>query len=271
MSLPATDSGDSRPGLAYDGAVTRRETNLTDGPLAVAALRAVAGQPGGAWWAWAVLLAAGTALDLGARAAGVDVDGTRVDAGFWAWQGIEALLTAAASGWALAFLLTGAAPRARGLAAFVLLLAAVELYWDGAAQVFPVGDEAGALEVTLRFVALVAVMGGGVFVFSRLMLWPIGLLIGGDGPSPAGSWARMESQTWPYFGAAILLTFPIFLESFLLFSAPVGDLGAEGTTPTLIKSRVEATVETALTTALSAAMWRRRQGATSERLSDVFA
>lgn len=244
---------------------------MTEGPLALAALRAVVAQPAGAWAAWAALMAAGAGLDLGARAAGVDLEGTQAAAGFWAYQGLEALLTAAASGWALAVLLTGQAPRARALATFVVLLAAVELYWDGAAQVVPAAETAESGPVAMRYLALMAVMGLGVFVFTRLMLWPIGRLTGAEGPSPAGSWARMEGQVWPYFGTAILLTFPVFLESYLLLTAPVGDLGVEGTTPTLLKARLEATVETALMTALGAAMWRRRQGVTSERLSDVFA
>lgn len=237
----------------------------------MAALRTVAAQPRFAWAAWATLLAAGTALDLGARAAGVDTEGARADAGFWAYQGLEALLTAAASGWALAFLLTGAAPRARNFAVFVALLALVELYWDAAAQVVPSAESAEEGPLAARYLALVTVMGLGVFVFARLMLWPIGRLTGAGGPSPAGSWARMEGQVWPYFSTAVLLTFPIFLESFLLFSAPVGDLGVEGATPTLVKARMEATIETVLMTALGAAIWRRRQGVTSERLSDVFA
>lgn len=244
---------------------------MKDGPLAVAALRAVLGQPAGAWAAWAALMAAGAALDLAARAAGVDIEGTRADAGFWAYQGLDALLTATASGWALALLLNGQAPRVRALAAFVVLLAAVELYWDGAAQVVPAAESGDGAPVAARYLALMAVMGLGVFVFARLMLWPIGRLTGSGGPSPAGSWARMEGQVWPYFSTAVLLTFPIFLENYLLFTTPAGDLGVEGTTPTLIKARLEATLETALMTGLGAAVWRRRQGVTSERLSDVFA
>jgi len=39
----------------------------------------------------------------------------------------------------------------------------------------------------------------------------------------------------------------------------------------LVLDRLESVIETGLLTALGAVMWRRRQGVTSERLSDVFA
>ena len=219
---------------------------LTKGSLVAAALRVLSRQPRQAWAAWGVLLAAGLALDFSARAVGVDVGGMRVDAGLWAYSALEDLLTAAASGWALCWLLTGAAPKEKGYGVFVLLLALTELYWDATAHLFP-DDSASAVEVIGGSLAVAAMVAGGVFVFTRLLLWPIGHLTGGS-INPAGSWARMEGQVLRYFGAVVLLTFPV-----------------------IALNRGIATLETALATLLSAVMWRRRQGASSERLADVFA
>ncbi|PZQ65772.1 MAG: hypothetical protein DI570_00540 [Phenylobacterium zucineum] len=239
------------------------------GPLAVAALRTLGRQPSAAWAAWGLLLAAGLALDFSARAAGVDVGGERRDAGLWAYSALEDVLTAAISGWALCWLLTGAAPKGRGYGVFVLLMALTELYWDAAAHVFP-GDEADAVEFLAGALGAVLMIGGGVFVLTRLMLWPIGALTGAP-VTPGGSWGRMEGQVLKYFAAVVLLTFPVVAVSGTLFAQPIGRLGVGGAAETIAFDRVLATLETALATGVSAAMWRRRQGATSERLGDVFA
>lgn len=244
---------------------------MTEGPLPVAALRTVVRQPGGAWAAWALMAAAGLALDLAARAAGVDLEGARPKARYWTFQGIEGLLTSAASGWALALILTGAPPRAGRYVVFVLLLAAMELYWDGATVVSRLGSGPDQTTSNLQFLALGLFMALGVFVFGRLMLWPIGRLTGSGGPSPAGSWARMEGQVWAYFGTGVLLTFPVMLADDLVSALGFGGAGGEPSTAMLVLDRLESVIETGLLTALGAVMWRRRQGVTSERLSDVFA
>lgn len=246
-------------------------TDLTPagGPLALAALRALGRQPKAAWAAWGVLLAAGLALDFSARAAGVALDGQRQDAGFWAYAALEDALTAAVSGWALCWLLTGASPKGRGYAVFILLLALTELFWDTAAHTVP-GEEAGAAEFLAGALGSVLMIGGGVFVASRLMLWPIGALVRTP-VSPGASWGRMEGQVFKYFAAVVLLTVPLVAAGGLLFLQPIGALGVDGSAETIAFNRILATLETALATAVSAALWRRRQGVTSERLRDVFA
>jgi hypothetical protein len=270
----ATGSADSTGRLAYLDIVSAHGTRYADmtppgGPLALAALRTLGRQPSSAWAAWGVLLAAGLALDFSARAAGVDVGGHRQDAGLWAYSALEDVLTAAVSGWALCWLLTGAAPRGRAYAVFVLLLALTELYWDAAAQVFP-GEEAETAAFLAGALVALAMIGGGIFVLTRLLLWPIGHLTG-EPVAPAASWARMDGQVLKYFAAVVLLTFPVIAVSAALFTQPIGRLGVEASAETIAFDRVLATLETALATGVSAAMWRRRQGATSERLGDVFA
>ncbi|MEW5686637.1 MAG: hypothetical protein AB1942_17100 [Pseudomonadota bacterium] len=260
--------------MRYLAGVSAHGTRYADltppgGPLALAALRALGRQPTAAWAAWGVLLTAGMALDFSARAAGVDVGGDRADAGLWAYSALEDALTAAVSGWALCWLLTGAAPKGRGFGLFVMLLALTELYWDAAAQAFP-GDEADTAEFLLGSLGAVLLIGGGVFVLTRLMLWPIGGLIG-DSVTPGVSWTRMEGQVLKYFAAVVLLTFPVMLVNWTLFAQPIGRLGVSGSAETIALDRVWSTLETALATGVSAVMWRRRQGATSERLGDVFA
>lgn len=237
--------------------------------MALGALRMLGRQPPTGWAGWGVLLAAGLVLDFSARAAGVDVGGMRHDTGFWAYSALDDILTAAASGWALCWLLGGSPPKGRGYGVFVLLAGLTELYWDVSAQAFT-GEDGTPLSRALRTLASIAMMGGGILILTRLLLWPIGHLIG-EPVTPAGSWRRMEGQVLKYFLAIVLLTFPVFGVSMLLFVQPLGEVGVEGSAGTIALNRVMATASTAAATALSAAMWRRRKGATSERLADVFA
>lgn len=242
------------------------------GSLAVAAYRTAFSRQPVAWGAWGALLVVTLGLDLVARRGGVSLDGSRIDAGFLTYSVIDSLWSALASGVALHAYLTGRGPARLGVGyfSFVGLITATELLWlclffFGMPRPPPDNPDP-ALAGRAALMLLILVLGGISCI--RLLLWPIGRLLGRPPSTPRASWQAMRGMLGTYIGASILVALPFFMLVMVVGGAATAAGGH-----TLISTFLLRVVDvgmTAAATALSAEVWRRRVGDPKARLAEVF-
>lgn len=229
---------------------------------------ALAGPPA-VWRMWVAYAAAGAAWELLAQAMGVSLTTPPVAPMQWLFVAGPTLLGGLILGAAMHVMVTGEPPRLdRRYLVFILLSAAMEAYWTGVVLLAP-QESAGAVERLARFALLIVGMAGGVFVLSRLVLWPIGLLVGA-GLTVRDSWVRMRGQVIPYLIAALLLSLP---PSLVLVMAGAARAEGAGEVPPILAiavAHLAATALVALTASLDVVMYRRRAGKALERLGEVF-
>lgn len=204
-----------------------------------------------------------TGLAVGAREAGVSLSDDDLSVGHWSYELLKALAAAVVSGLALRVLLPG--PGAgrlrldRGFAAYVGLVAAARFV---AALLFGLlgggQDPDGAGEVILFLLAGVVSVVLTFFVYARLLLWPIGRLMGEAVP-PARSWALMRGATLGYL-LAIVLTFVPTVIPYVIMSISLGlDMGVDtAALPTIVVDEAFTAVWTLIGVAIAAAVYRAR-------------
>ncbi len=255
--------------------------NPRDGGLAGATLRTLTTAPREVWVALAALLAFNVSLRLVAGRLGIAVDDFSVKPGYIAYVVIEGLAAAACVGLVMHSLLTGHPPPrlGRGFLGFVGFTGGVSLLSTAlvafvfASSVGASGGAsagAGAEGVALRFGVVAVGLVGGIFVFVRLLLLPIGWLVGERGLTPSVAWGRMRGQVTAYIGATIILSLPITLMVMLVAGAAGAAEGAPLSPPVMILGEALVILYVAVTAALNAVMYLRRAGDPQQRLSEVF-
>ncbi len=110
----------------------------------------------------------------------------RLDGAFWRYVGVITLLSLAP----------------------VMLTVWVSALWAGGA---PTLTTAFLSEAVLALAAFVLLLWATL----RLLLWPVGRLMGEADMSPERSWSLMRGGVVGYFGASVLLTAPMFMLSMI--------------------------------------------------------
>lgn len=227
---------------------------------------ALAGPPA-VWRMWVAYAAAGMAWEQLAQAMGAPLTTALVAPTQWLLVAGMTLLGALIVGAAMHVMVMGEPPRLdRRYLFFILLWSAMEAYWTGLALLAP-AESVGATERVARSALLVIGLAGGVFALSRLVLWPIGLLVGA-GLTARDSWVRMRGQVIPYLIAVLLLSLPPSLVLVIAAAA-----GGAGEVPPIVANLVAQLAETAvvaLTASLNVVMYRRLGDRALERLGEVF-
>jgi hypothetical protein len=257
--------------------LSRRLDDARQGPAMVAALRLAGAGPVSAILAWVVLAVAAVGLRLAAEPLGLPTDTEQAySPGFWIYEAAGDAMVAVAAGVALHAMLLGRAPDLRrpGVLAFMGLMFAMELFWSGAYVLLFEGImRAGDPDPTIgsaaaKLVSWAAVAGFPGFFFARLLLWPIGLLIGEPDLTPRRSWARMRGWTVGYIGAWLGLFMGIAVVALGPDLMIERFAGRSETTAAHVANIVMNVILAAALTALSAVAYERR--ASSKRLADVF-
>ena len=228
------------------------------------------GSPPRVWLCWAALAVLGVAVDLVARALGVDLSGGRTDLGYWAHEIALIALETTICGTVLHILLVGRAPGF--IRPWLAVYLALALFYAGVAWAASevIGGAADVEPMlSLAFVALgVAMLLLLTALHARVLLWLTALLIGRQ-MTLRQSWVQMSGVVWPYVGTSLLLLFPV-LPAFVFYFNPVGPLGITGSGATIVLDRIAYTLATALTLSLGAVVYERYAGLTPETLVEVF-
>lgn len=249
--------------------------NIRDGSLAGAAVRSLTSAPREVWIALAALLAFNVSVRLVAGRLGIAVDEFSLAPGYVAYAAIEGLAAAAGVGLVMYSFLTGHPPArlGRGFASFVGFTAGVSLL-STALIGFAFSSAGGpptsaSPELALRFLVVSVGLIGGIVVFVRLLLLPIGWLVG-QPLTLATAWARMRGQVMGYIGATIILSLPVTLLVMLVAGAAGAAKGAPPSVPVMIVEEALVILYAAITAALNAVMYLRRAGDPQQRLGEVF-
>lgn len=246
--------------------------DVREGAPAGAAVRLLFAAPREVWIALGLLLVFDVALHLVAVRLGVPVDKPGLSAGFFAYQVIVALASSAGVGVALHTFITGRPPfrLGAGFAAFWAFTAGLSIVSNVLATLVVSQRDGEPGQLALWSVLAVALIGVGVFVSIRLLLLPIGWLVGDRGVTPRAAWARMRGQVLSYIGAIILLSLPT---TFVVLgvAAARGDPGDAPLGPLMVLlNEVLVLTYAAATAALDAVMYLRHARDPQRRLGEVF-
>lgn len=250
--------------------MSQRLEEARQGPVIVAALRLAAGGPAQAWVAWAVMALASVGLRLAADPLGLPTDSEQAfTPGYWIYEAGANLLAAVGTAFGLHAILRGRAPDPRrpGVLAFIGLMFLMEMYWSATSVLLFVPADS-TLALIGKMAAWAAAVGVAGLLFARLLLWPMGFLIGEAGLTPRRSWKRMRGWTLHYLGAWL----GIFMAALVIALGVLFAIErAAGDSDTLLGDAVDriwTMAMMAVFTALSAVAYQRR--AAIEALADVF-
>jgi hypothetical protein len=242
------------------------------GSAIVAALRLAAAGPRAAAMAWIGLAVVLAAWEFAARAMGLPTDSEKAGTwGFWAHEATADAFATIASAIGLHAILRGRAADLRrpGVLAFVALMFLMELFWSAASALL-FGLPTITVEATAgKLLVLTAAGSVAAFFFTRLLLWPVGLLLGRAELTPRRSWARMRGWTAVYIGSWLGLFAPVLVMALGAYSL-VERFAGQDSPAEDVSDVIFGALLTALLTALSAVTYERRMGAASESLAEVF-
>lgn len=254
--------------------MTARLEEARAGSAIVATLRLAAAGPATAAVAWVLLAVAYVALELGAQALGVATKTEKgaLTTGYWLYRAGSDAATAIASIVGLHAILRGRAPDPRrpAVLAVIGLMFLVELYWSVLdALMFGVAPVSFAATAG-KIIAWTAGVGLGAALFTRLLLWPVGLLLGRTDLPPRRSWARMRGWTLGYLGAWFGLFGAGLVVGLAILAMVERVTGQSESVAETVADNIVSAALTAMATALSAVAYERRMGTDSESLADVF-
>jgi hypothetical protein len=252
--------------------VSARLEEARSGSAIVAALRLAAAGPRVAALAWIGLAVALTAWHAAAKAMGLPTDSEKAGTwGFWTYEATADAFDALASAIGLHAILRGRAPDVRrpGVAAFVGVMWLMELFWSAASALL-FGVPTVSFEATAGKMLVLLVAGSAAaFVFARLLLWPVGLLLARPELTPRRSWMRMRGYTTAYVGSWLGLFTPVLVLALAAYGLVERVAGPDSPAADVADILFAAAL-TAILTALSAVAYERRMGVASESLADVF-
>lgn len=252
--------------------MTTRLDEARAGAAVVAAVRLAGAGPRVAAMAWIGLAVLLTAWEFAAKAIGLPTDNEKAGTwGFWAYEATADAVNATASAIGLHAILRGDAPdfRQRAVLAFIGLIFLTDLFWSVASAVLFSQPTPSFTAALAKMVGLIGVIGAVGFLFTRLLLWPIGLLLGRADLTPRRSWSRMRGWTGGYVGSWLGLLAPVLVLALVAYGLIERLLGQDSPAEEVADMIFGAGL-TALLTALGAVAYERRMGVQSESLAEVF-
>lgn len=206
------------------------------------------------------LAAATVAVRLAARAVGAATAGADLTLESLAYEALVAAATGLVSGLMLRVLLAEGRARLaadRGLLGYAGLSAAAGLLSALVAGVVTGADPSAGLVEALRVPLGALTLLVLVFVFARLILWPIGVLMGEPALTPGRSWVLMGGAVWAYV-LALVLAFLALLPIYVVLMVPMA--GDADTAPVVfvVVEHLATAAWVAVCAGVAAALWRAR-------------
>ncbi|HEY8572168.1 hypothetical protein [Phenylobacterium sp.] len=209
-----------------------------------------------------ILAAATAAIRLSTRELGAPVSASSFDAlkpAYFAYEGLVALATSVVTGLMIRAMLQEGRGRFaldRGLVIYVVLAmvaSVISIALTGFVAASDPSEMAQAFGVFAFFAVLIAL----IYVFTKLLLWPMGYLLGDGTITARRSWALMKHTTWAYIGALILGFLPL-LPLYFIVMLPSGFDSDGAALPLVLLEHAITAAWVTLCAGIAAAVWRAR-------------
>lgn len=206
-----------------------------------------------------VLTALTVAIRLAARVAGASASGIAFTTGYVVYEALVAVATGIVSGLMLRVFLADGKKLApdRPLMAYTGLVAAAALVSVITVTIMTSSDPGEGMAEALKVPVGAALTLASIYVFTKLLLWPIGVLLGDATMTPRRSWSLMHKASWGYI-FAMVLAFLALLPIYVILMLPMGGDADTAPVPFVVVEHLATSVWVAVSTAVAAAVYRAR-------------